>query len=156
MFHREIVTPIKELKKAQDAIDKAQERYDKIRDGVTNYDPVITERSTILCKKCGKRSQVRNIQFARYYWYESPHGCMGGACWHSNGFVVVCPKCLDWAHINEPTEGFSDVDVQVMEFRILEKMLKFAEQCNDVQKYDGEYRNTNEIKWRHKYVKEGV
>ena len=104
MYNMEIPTPIKELKRAEEVIELAKERYDRIRDGVTSYDPVVTERSTIYCKKCSKRTQIRNIQFARYYWYERPHGCMGGDTWHYGGYIITCPKCGHWEKVTTPRD----------------------------------------------------
>jgi len=53
----------------------------------------VESTQTVLCSICGKRSQVQNIDYADWYWYESPHGCMGGDHWHRAGFFYNCPKC---------------------------------------------------------------
>lgn len=149
MYSIEIPTPIEKLEKARKAIEIAEKKYNQVIEGLNQYDPKISERSTILCKKCGKRSQIKNVIFSRYYWYESPHGCMGGACWHSNGFVVACPKCGKWEHFRKPTKSLPNYDLQKVEFRIVEKLLRFAQQCGDVRYSDGEYNFTHEIEWKH-------
>lgn len=78
-----IPTPVDKLLNARMAIRKAEDHYDEVKKQVLSFDPKITERSTILCTKCGKRSQIKNVTFSRYYWYEKPYSCMGGAMWHS-------------------------------------------------------------------------
>lgn len=150
MYHMEIPTPIKELEKAKTAIKKAEKRYEAIKDGLTSYDPEITERSTVLCNKCGKRSQIKNVTFSRYYWYESPHGCMGGDTWHTDGFIVVCPKCDKWNHAHKPTKALPNYDIQKMEYRMIEKMLRFAQQHGDIRYSNCKYKCTEEIEWEHK------
>lgn len=150
MSNIEITTPIKKLERARKAVDVAKENYRQIVEGLSRHDPKISERSTILCKKCGKRSQARNIKFSRYYWYESPHGCIGGDAWHWDGYIVSCSKCGNWEKINCPSKSLSNnYDVQVMEFRIIEKMLRFAQQYGDVRYSNGDYEFTNEIEWKH-------
>lgn len=147
MYNMEIATPIKQLERARSAVEKAKERYDKIKDGLTSYDPEVSEQSTILCKKCNKRSQIRNVQYAKWYWYERPHGCMGGDTWHWGGYIIVCPKCNHWEVVHRPHKfGGGNYDMNVMEFRILEKMLPFAKQCNDQLSKDGWYEDAGEIK----------
>ena len=104
----------------------------------------------ILCKKCGKRSQIRTVKYSRYYWYEKPYSCMGGAMWHSNGFMVVCPKCGKWEHVHEPTKALPQYDLQEVEYRIMRQMLKFATQYGDIYYSDGEYDCKETIEWEHK------
>ena len=156
MYRFEIPSPLQELEKAQKAVELAKEQYEKIRDGYTSYDPKITARTVVKCKSCGKGTQARNLQFCRYYWYETPHGCMGGDHWHSNGFMVVCPKCGDREHVHPATKALPNYDVQVVEYRIMERLLRFAQQYGDVRYSNCEHKYTDQIEWRHAYVEEGV
>jgi len=149
MYRFEIPTPINELEKAQKAIRVAEERYKKIKDGLTTNEVNVTERSVVKCKSCGKGTQARNVHFCRYYWYESPHGCTGGACWHTNGFMVVCPKCGEREHVHPATKALPLYDIQEMEYRIIENILKFAQQFGDVYYSDGTYKFTEKIEWKH-------
>jgi len=149
MYRFEIPTPINELEQAEEAIRIAEERYDKIKKGLTSYDPKVTERTVVKCKSCGKGTQARNIQFCRYYWYETPHGCMGGACWHTNGFMMVCPKCGEREHVHEATKALPNYDIQEMEYRIIERILRFAQQYGDYHYNSGEETYTDNIEWQH-------
>lgn len=149
MYSFEIAIPIKKLEKVKDVIKKGKERYEEIINGLSSYDPIITEHSTILCKKCGKRSQVKNVEFGRYYWYETPYGCTGGDCWHMNGFIIVCPKCGEWEHVHEASKTLPNFDEQKMEFRIMKKLLRFAQQRGDVHYSNGEYKFTEKIEQKY-------
>ena len=149
MYRFEIPTPINELEKAEEAIRLAEERYDKIKEGLTNYDPKVTERTVVKCKTCGKGTQAKNLQFCRYYWYESPHGCMGGATWHTNGFMVVFPKCGDREHVHPASHSLPNYDIQKMEYRIVEKLLRFAKQYGDYYYNSGDEEYSLTIEWQH-------
>ena len=154
MYRFEIPTPIDELDKAREAIKKAEERYEKVKEGLTNYEPKITERTVVKYKSCGKGTQAKNIQFCRYYWYETPHGCMGGDTWHTNGFMMVCPKCGEREHVHPATKALPLYDIQEMEYRIIERLLKFAQQYGDVKYSNCEHKYTNEIEWKHGVITE--
>jgi hypothetical protein len=157
MYRFEIPTPIGELEKAREAIRVAVERYKKIIEGLTQYDPKITERTVVKCKSCGKGTQARNLIFARYYWYERPHGCMGGATWHTNGFMLVCPKCKETEHVHPATEALPNYDIQKMEYRIMERILRFAQQYGDYYYYDScDNKYTDKIEWHHTYKGMGI
>jgi len=153
MYRFEIPTPIDKLEKAEKAIRIAEERYEKIKVGLTNYEPKVTERTVVKCKSCGKGTQAKNIQFCRYYWYESPHGCTGGACWNTNGFMVVCPKCGETEHVHPATKALPLYDVQEMEYRIMERILGFAKQYGDCQYSNGNLEYTDKIEWKHEITR---
>jgi hypothetical protein len=149
MYRFEIPTPMKKLERAAEAVRRAEERYKEIKEGLADHDPEITERSLIHCKSCGKGTQAKNIRFARYYWYESPHGCMGGDHWHSNGFVIYCPKCGEWEHVHPATNSLPNYSQQEVEYRIIEKLLKFGTQYGDVRYSNCETKFTESIEWEY-------
>ena len=63
---------------------------------------------TVMCPKCEKRSQVKKIVYADWYWYESPHGCTDGDMWHRGGFFMMCPKCEHVTKVYPATKYESD------------------------------------------------
>jgi hypothetical protein len=74
---------------------------------------------------------------------------MGGDTWHTNGFLVVCPKCGDREHVHPATKSLPNYDIQVVEYRIMERLLKFAQQYGDYYYNSGEERFSDEIEWKH-------
>lgn len=40
---------------------------------------------------CGAMHKIKDCVGIQEHWYESPHGCMGGASWHSGELNILCP-----------------------------------------------------------------
>jgi len=49
--------------------------------------------SSVLGEGCGKRTQIRKLEYIQTHWYESPYGCNGGDLWHEDEGQFDCPKC---------------------------------------------------------------
>ncbi len=68
-----------------DSIEKLREEKQK------------TFRAKIIsCAHCNARAALSRFGFIQDYWYESPHGCMGGDHWHYSKTKlchIVCPSC---------------------------------------------------------------
>lgn len=130
MYHFEIKTNLPKLEKAHKALTKAQEHYETVKEVVLHDMPTPTENKTILCKKCGKRSKVTKVRYADYYWYERPHGCMGGDMWHHGGILIECPKCEARESVSKPHK-YSDIKNDV-EYNTLKVLLNaYGIQCED-------------------------
>jgi len=48
-------------------------------------------------KGCGKKHEIRKLQYIKTHWYEQPYSCNGGAVWHEGEGNFICPKC---EHVN--------------------------------------------------------
>ncbi len=84
--------PISELtlkkKKLQQELDKVQEDID-----------ASLKRTLLACendsfgKGCGMAAKIGEKTYIQTWWYESPHGCMGGDTWHPDEGQWKCSHC---------------------------------------------------------------
>lgn len=59
---------------------------------------------------------------------------MDGDDWHFGGHNIECPHCNHIAHSHKPSD--LSTDEEKLQFRILEKLLKFAIKCDDSYERD--------------------
>jgi hypothetical protein len=83
--NRREVEAKKAIEKAKAAVKAGEQKLVEAR-----------ENRTIECAHCLKRSRVTTWQVFQKMWYEGPHGCIDGACWHFGEQGILCPKCGVW------------------------------------------------------------
>ena len=132
LHHIEIKSELPKLKKIRKKIEDLEEIYDEMISSlsISNAEFKITENSTILCKKCNKRSRVKNVEYLVWYWYETPHGCTGGDEYHKGGYNVECPKCGFVSKITKASVYASKEDKY--EYKTFERLIKFGIKSEDV------------------------
>ena len=85
----------------------------------------------IKCKKCNKKSQVKKFEYSNFYWYEQPHGCMGGDNWNEAGIYLKCPKCGNIEKINMPLNWASEKEK--VKYNKLHNLIKnHSIKCDDI------------------------
>lgn len=62
----------------------------------------------IKCKKCGRKSQIKSLKYSEIFYYEKPHGCIGGDNWYSSGIYLECPKCGNTTKLHKPSNLASE------------------------------------------------
>ncbi len=61
----------------------------------------LTRGYKVCCPNCHKESPLSDWGFVQTYWYESPHGCMGGDNWWGNEDIMQCLLiCPNGCHQN--------------------------------------------------------
>jgi hypothetical protein len=40
---------------------------------------------------CGRKHQIKTCEIIQTFWYQSPHGCMGGDYWVPGELQIICP-----------------------------------------------------------------
>ena len=90
----------------------------------------VEQTQSILCKKCGKRSQAQKFRYSIRYWYEEPHSCNDGDTWHHAGFYLECPKCKHIANVYEPNKYSSNKEIE--RYDMLYKLIQHGIQCENI------------------------
>jgi len=132
MYHFKVKIDTSKLERAQAALDKAKEHYEQVKKELLCADVETNENQFIECKRCGKKSKIKNVKYAQWHWYEKPYSCMGGDCWHHGGIIIQCPKCEATEKVHKP-QKYSDIQSDI-EYRTLKKMLVHAIECADSYK----------------------
>lgn len=90
-------------KPTKESLDTLRERLKEAKSLVEEIQAQINDklsRTLVRCegggrqKGCGLGFEVRELDYIQTFWYESPHGCMGGDTWHMGEGKWVCPKCF--------------------------------------------------------------
>lgn len=130
MYQFEINANRKKIESARAALENAEMNYHRVIEQTKRSTPIVSAKSTIFCKNCARKSQMRIVKYAKWHWYESPHGCMGGDQWHFGGYLITCPKCGNDEKVEKPHKNGSPE--KIAEFMVLERMLRFGVECDDV------------------------
>lgn len=73
-----------------------KERARRILERLRNQKINLIKAKKFACGNCKTVSSFSSLGFVQDYWYESPHGCMGGDTWHRSKMSLchlVCPHC---------------------------------------------------------------
>lgn len=74
----------------------AADAHKKIMAEIWSNIAALVKASPFTCEHCKVVSPLGACYFVQNHWYEGPHGCAGGACWHGTkveGCHVACPSC---------------------------------------------------------------
>lgn len=114
---------------------KALETYEK-EVSFARYELNEVEKNQyITCNNCNKKSQVKKFQYSDKYWYEKPHGCMGGDIWHEGGIYLKCPKCNKIEKISMPFDFADGEEIKKYNF-LVDLVRKHGIKREDI--YEGE------------------
>jgi hypothetical protein len=80
------------MRTIETALKMVELRKKQLRDA---EDGVVTAvaNTFMVCRKCGRRTRIRELTLIQTHWYEAPYGCTGGDTWHQGERQVQCLKC---------------------------------------------------------------
>jgi hypothetical protein len=86
------MSTIREIEKKLEDLDRQRKELEKQRDDLLRK-TLIACKGNIHGKGCGAALEIGELTYIQTHWYEEPHGCTGGDCWHQGEGEFDCPRC---------------------------------------------------------------
>lgn len=84
-----------EISKLVESWDRKIERAERRIADLLEQKEAAIKSETWQCESCNAENEISDTPKDTLYWYEIPHGCMGGDTWHTDkhDFYFYCPSC---------------------------------------------------------------